>query len=250
MTSAPFAVSLVFVMYSYSGWNAATYIAGEVRDPHRGLPRSLIAATLIVTALYVGLNAVFLRTTPMEKMAGQLDVARIAGQHIFGDVGGRLVAGLICLGLVSAISAMMWIGPRVTMAIGEDIRMLRFFAHKTARGVPATAILFQLGVVTLLLLTRSFEAILEYVQFSLTLCSFLAVLGVIVLRFSRPDLPRPYRAWAYPVTPAIFLAVTAFMMYHLLIERPVQSIAGLATMFAGLILYGAARRYAGPRSQE
>jgi APA family basic amino acid/polyamine antiporter len=238
ITGAPFAVSLVFVMYAYSGWNAATYIAGEVREPQRSLPRSLVASTLIVIALYVGLNAVFLYTTPMEKMAGQLDVARIAGQHIFGEAGGRIVGALICIGLVSSISAMTWVGPRVTMAMGEDIRMLRLFARKTKRGVPAAAILFQLGVVTLLLMTESFEAVLDFIQFSLTLCSFLAVLGVIVLRFMRPALARPYRAWGYPVTPVIFLAVTGFMMVYLVLERPVQSLAGLATMLAGLAIYG------------
>ena len=158
--SAPFAISLVFVMYSYSGWNAATYIINEVRDPERSLPRSLFVATLIVLILYVLLNAVFLYTTPIEKMAGQINVAQIAGQEIFGPAGGRVVAGLICVGLVSAVSAMAWIGPRVTMVIGEDIPALRLFARTTRKGVPATAILFQLAVVTLMLLTQSFEAVM------------------------------------------------------------------------------------------
>ena len=135
IVSAPFAISLVFVMYSYSGWNAATYIINEVREPEKSLPRSLLAATLIVLVLYVGLNAVFLYTTPMEKMAGQINVAQIAGAHIFGESGGRIVAALICIGLVSAVSAMIWIGPRVTMVIGEDIPALRFFSpHDEERG--------------------------------------------------------------------------------------------------------------------
>jgi acyl-CoA synthetase (AMP-forming)/AMP-acid ligase II len=156
----------------------------------------------------------------MEKMAGQIDVALIAGQHIFGDAGGRLVGALICLGLVSSISAMTWIGPRVTQVMGEDIPMMRAFASKSQTGVPATAILFQLCVTTLLMATRSFESVLDYIQFSLTFCSFLAVLGVIVLRVREPDLKRPYRMWGYPFTPAVFLAVTTFMMYYLVIERP------------------------------
>src|ERR1700716_4035533 len=222
VAGAPFAISLVFVMYSYSGWNAATYIAGEIDDPHRSLPRALFAGTLIVLVLYVSLNAVFLYTTPMEKMAGQL-----------------VVGGLICLGLVSSISAMMWIGPRVTMTMGEDIPMLRFFSRKSKNGVPTVAILFQLVVVHLLLFTQSFEAVLDFIQFSLTICSFLAVLGVIKLRYTHPDLPRPYRAWGYPVTPVIFLLVTAFMLYYLIIHRPVQSLAGFAMMLAGLAVYGA-----------
>jgi basic amino acid/polyamine antiporter, APA family len=238
VTAAPFAISLVFVMYSYSGWNAATYIAEEIRDPHRSLPRALFAGTLIVLALYVGLNAVFLYTTPIDMMAGQLDVAVVAGRHIFGESGGRVVGGLICLGLVSSISAMMWIGPRVTMTMGQDIPMLRFFARRSKNDVPTAAILFQVIVVNLMLFTQSFEAVLDFIQFSLTVCSFLTVLGVIKLRYTHPDLPRPYRAWGYPVTPVIFLLVTAFMMYYLVVNRPVQSLAGFAMMLAGLAIYG------------
>jgi APA family basic amino acid/polyamine antiporter len=237
MTSAPFAVSLVFVMYAYSGWNAATYIAGEIRDPAVSLPRAIIAGVLIVIALYVALNAVFLYTTPIEAMAGQLDVALIAGKHIFGEVGGRIVGALICIGLISSISAMTWIGPRVTMAMGNDYPLLSPLSQTTRDGVPTTALLLQLAIVSLLLMTQSFEAVLDVIQFSLTLCSFLAVLGVIVLRAREPGLPRPYRTWGYPLTPLVFLGVTGFMMYHLIAERPLQSFAGLAIMVAGLAIY-------------
>jgi basic amino acid/polyamine antiporter, APA family len=239
VTTAPFAISLVFVMYSYSGWNAATYIAGEIRDPHRSLPRALMIGTLIVLALYVALNAVFLRVAPIDKLAGQVDVAAVAGRYMFGEVGARVVGGLICLGLVSSISAMTWIGPRVTMTMGEDVPMLRMFARTTRNGVPAWAILLQLLIVNVMLLTGSFEAIVDFIGFSLTACSFLAVLGVIKLRLTHPKLPRPYRAWGYPLTPVIFLVVTGFMLYYLVISRPVQSLAGFAMMLAGLAIYGA-----------
>jgi APA family basic amino acid/polyamine antiporter len=224
-------------MYSYSGWNAATYIINEVRDPQKSLPVSLFVATLIVLVLYVALNAVFLYTTPIQSMAGQLDVGLIAGKWIFGDAGGRIVGALICIGLISSVSAMMWIGPRVTMTMGEDISALRIFARTTKSGVPRAAILLQLAVSTLLLLTQSFEAVLDFIQFSLTACSFLAVLGVIVLRREQPLLPRPYRVWAYPITPVLFLMVTAFMMYYLITQRPMQSLAGLLMMLAGLSVY-------------
>jgi APA family basic amino acid/polyamine antiporter len=235
--SASFAISLVFVMYSYSGWNAATYITGEMHDPQRSVPRSLLVGTLIVIVLYVALNALFLYATPIGQFAGQLDVAVIAGKFIFGDLGGRIVGALICIGLVSSINAMMWIGPRVTTTMGEDIPMLRVFARRSASGVPTIAILFQTVVATLMLLTQSFEAVLEFIQFSLLSCSFLTVLGVIKLRVTRPDLPRPYRAWGYPVTPLIFLSVTAFMMYYLISERPIQSLIGVLMMASGLALY-------------
>jgi APA family basic amino acid/polyamine antiporter len=244
IASAPFAVSLVFVMYSYSGWNAATYIAGDVKDPERSLPRAMLVATLVVMILYVALNAVFLYTTPVAAMAGQLNVAQIAGEHIFGVTGGRVVAVLICIGLVSAISAMTWIGPRVTVAMGEDFPLLSVFSRRSAADVPVAALALQIGVVTLLLLTQSFEAVLDFIQFSLTLCSFLAVAGVIALRVMRPDLPRPYKVWAYPLTPLVFLGVTGFMMYYLFSERPLQSLASLGLMASGLVLFFLSRRQA------
>jgi basic amino acid/polyamine antiporter, APA family len=241
IVSAPFAISLVFVMYSYSGWNAAAYIVGEIREPHRSLPRALSVGTLIVAVLYVGLNAVFLYTTPINELVGQIDVAVIAGRHIFGDWGGRLVGALICIGLVSSISAMTWIGPRVTVAMGEDLQILQLFARKSKNDVPTTAILFQVAIVTMLLLTQSFEAVLEFIQFSLIFCSFFTVLGVIKLRITNPTLPRPYRAWGYPVTPVIFLAVAGFMMYYLVTTRPAQSLAGFTMMVAGLLIYYVSR---------
>jgi APA family basic amino acid/polyamine antiporter len=244
--SASFAISLVFVMYSYSGWNAATYIGGEMHDPQRSVPRSLLVGTCIVIVLYVALNALFLYTTPVDQLAGQLDVAVIAGKHIFGDLGGRIVGALICAGLVSSISAMMWIGPRVTTTMGEDIPMLRAFARRSENGVPTVAILFQLAVASLMLLTQSFEAVLEFIQFSLLASSFLTVLGVIKLRITRPDLPRPYRAWGYPVTPLVFLAVTAFMMYYLVTQRPVQSFIGVLMMASGLAVYYLSRTRSAP----
>ena len=242
MASAPFAVSLVFVMYAYSGWNAATFIAGEIREPAVSLPRSIIAATVVVISCYVSLNAVFLYTTPISAMAGQLDVAMVAGKHIFGEFGGMIVGALICIGLISSISAMAWIGPRVTMAMGKDHALFRPLSVVSRNGVPTYAILMQLLIVSLLLMTQSFEAVLDTIQFSLTLCSFLAVVGVIVLRWKEPNLPRPYRTWGYPVTPFVFLGVTAFMMYHLVVERPLQSMAGLAIMLTGLAVYAYSQR--------
>jgi APA family basic amino acid/polyamine antiporter len=208
-----------------------------MHDPQRSVPRSLLVGTSIVIVLYVALNALFLYSTPIGQLAGQLDVALIAGKFIFGDLGGRIVGALICIGLISSINAMMWIGPRVATTMGEDISMLRVFARRSASGVPTTAILFQTVVATLLLLSQSFEAVLEFIQFSLLTCSFLAVLGVIKLRITRPDLPRPYRAWGYPVTPLIFLSVTAFMMYYLITERPLQSLIGVLMMASGVALY-------------
>jgi APA family basic amino acid/polyamine antiporter len=244
--SRSFAIALVFVMYSYSGWNAAVYITGEIKRPEKNVPRALLSGTLVVLVIYTALNAAFLTTTPARELSGQVEVALIAGKHIFGETGARVVGGIICIGLISTISSMTWIGPRVMMAMGEDHRPLRFLAGKNRHGIPLSAILLQLLIVNLLLLTRSFQLVLFYIQFSLLLCSLLTVLGVIVLRRTRPELPRPYRVWAYPWPPLIFAAVTAWMMIHVLRSYPTESLFGVATMLAGLMLYF----FAGKRSQS
>jgi len=236
MTGSAFAIALVYVMYAYSGWNASTYIVNEIRDPERNVPRSLVLGTLAVLVLYVALNAAFLHTTPMSAMAGQVDVGLIAGRQIFGISGGRIVAALICFGLVSTVSSMVWIGPRVAVAMGEDLPGLALLAIKTRSGIPRVAILLQ-TIITTVLLTAKFENVLDYVQVALILFSALTVLGVIVLRIREPDLPRPYRTWGYPLTPALFLLVSAIMIFYLIQSRPWQSIAGLGTVLAGLILY-------------
>lgn len=237
IASGPFAVSLVYVMYAYTGWNAATYIVGEVREPGRNVPRALTLGTLLVIVLYLALNAVFLLAAPMGELAGKIDVGHVAAAHIFGKAGGRIMAGLICAGLISSISAMTWVGPRVAMAMGEDVRVLAFLSRKTRSGVPALSILVQGAIVLALLLTATFESVLTYIQFSLTLCSALTVLGVIVLRVKAPDLPRPCKTWGYPVTPLIFLAVSAWMLSHLLISQPIPSLGGLGTMLLGWVIY-------------
>ena len=235
--SGAFAVALVYVMYSYSGWNASSYIIGEVKNPQRNVPRSLLIGTIIVMVAYVLLNAVFLATTPQNEMSGQLEVGLISGRHIFGENGGRVVGAIICLGLISAISSMTWIGPRVTMSMGEDHWLLRFLGRKNAAGVPANAVIVQLLIVNILLLTRSFELVVVYIQFALLLCSLLTVIGVVVLRVSRPEIGRPYRVWLYPVPPIIFAAITIWMMIFLLRSKTTESVAGLGTAIAGFLLY-------------
>jgi basic amino acid/polyamine antiporter, APA family len=245
--SGAFAVSLVYVMYSYSGWNASSYIISEVKQPERNVPRSLIAGTLVVMVAYVLLNAVFLATTPETEMRGQLEVGLIAGKHVFGENGGRVVGAVICLGLISAVSSMTWIGPRVTMSMGEDHWLLRFLGRKNAYGVPANAVIVQLLIVNVLLLTRSFELVVVYIQFALLLCSLLTVLGVFVLRATQPNISRPYRVWFYPIPPLIFASITIWMMIYLLRSKTTESIAGLATALAGFLLYFCAGKRMSPR---
>lgn len=237
LTSESFAISLVFVMYAYTGWNAATYIVNEVHDPRRTVPRALLLGTAIVMVLYVGLNAAFLFSTPIGAMEGKVEVGLVAAQEILGERGGRVMASLICLGLVSALSAMTWAGPRVAQMMGEDYPVLRFLARRSAAGIPRVAVLWQTAIVFVLLFTASFEQVLVFVELLLLLSSVLTVAGVFWLRWREPDLARPLKAWGYPVTPLLFLAVCAWMMVYVVRERPHEALWGGVIVVAGLLLY-------------
>jgi APA family basic amino acid/polyamine antiporter len=237
MLSGPFAVSLVFVMYSYSGWNGASYLTAEVRNPEKNVPWALVTGTIIVTVLYVLLNWVFLISAPTSEIAGKPQVGLVAGQHILGQFGGTLTSAFISLGLIASVSAMSWIGSRVTKSMADDFSKLAFFGRVNQHGTPYIAMIWQALVVTALILTGSFENVLVYTQFVLLLSSFLAVLGLIVLRFRQPNLPRPYRVWGYPITPLIFLVVTLFMMLYTIQQRIVESLLGLMTALVGLGIY-------------
>lgn len=236
--TAPFAVSLMYTLYAYSGWNAAAYILGEVQTASRIVPRALIAGTLIVTVLYLALNAAFLHAAPMTALSGQINVAQIAAEAVFGASGGKIIAAIISLGLISAISAMVWVGPRVTMVMGEDYpSAFGWLKTRNKAGIPIVAVLAQSALTIILLLTSVFEKVLIWAQFALLLCSFLAVLGVIVLRRTQPYLPRPFRVPFYPLTPLLFLAIGGFTMVYTATTRPVESVAGLLVFAAGLLVY-------------
>lgn len=237
VTTPAFAVSLMFALYAYSGWNAATYILGEIDNPGRTLGRALLWGTLIVMILYIALNASFLLAAPADALRGQLDVGRIAGEALFGPLGGKIVAGLVAAGLVSAVSAMTWAGPRVAMAMGEDIHLFRILAAKNSSGIPVRAVLLQYGLVVLLLASGSFESVLQFTQVALVSCSALVVCGVIVLRIREPDLPRPFQCRAYPFTPLLFLAISIFAVGWGIGNQPLPTIAGLGTMVLAVLVY-------------
>jgi APA family basic amino acid/polyamine antiporter len=175
--------------------------------------------------------------TPKEVLAGQVEVGLLAGRSIFGPLGGNLVSALIAIGLIATISAMAWIGPRITKRMAEDLPRLRVFGRSSSNGTPYVAVLFQLIVVTILVLSGTFDTVLVYTQFSLLLCSFLTVLGLIVLRIREPGLARPYKVWLYPLTPFIFLIITLHMMVFVIRDKPKESLLGLLTAIAGLIIF-------------
>ncbi|MGD1900891.1 MAG: APC family permease [Geitlerinemataceae cyanobacterium] len=242
IASAPFAVSLVYVTYAYSGWNAAVYLASEIDEPAKNLPRSLLAGSAVVTLLYVLLNFVFLYSTPLEELAGEIEVGYIAATNIFGTVGATLMGGAISFGLVSSISSMVWAGPRVTQAIGEDFPLFAQLAKTNRAGIPRRAILVQLAISLALIVSSSFEAVLTYLGFTLTLSSFVTVLGIFVDRARHPERPRPYKTWGYPVVPVVFLAIALWILVFVFLGNPVESCIGLATVAVGLPLYRFASR--------
>ena len=237
LTSGAFAVSLIYVSYAYTGWNAATYLSGELRDPQRTLPWILMAGTLVVMVLYLALNYVFLRVTPMDAMVGQLEIGYIAADAAFGELGGRFAGLVLSLLLISTVSAMTVAGPRVLQVIGEDIKQLRFLGQTNSDGVPARAILVQSSLAMIFILTSSFESVLVFSGFILALNSLVTVLGVFVLRMRQPDLPRPYRTFGYPLTPLIYLGLTAWTLMFVVINRTQESLMGLGVIISGLIVY-------------
>jgi len=237
LTGSAFAVSLIYVSYAYTGWNAATYLSSELENPQRTLPIILLTGTLVVTLLYVALNFTFLYVAPMDDMVGQVEVGYIAAESAFGGPGGRFAGLIMASLLISTVSAMTIAGPRVLQVVGEDFPALRLLARTNSNGLPATAIIVQSAATILFILSSTFESILVFAGFTLALNSFATVLGVFVLRRQQPDLPRPYKTFLYPLTPLIYLALTGWTLYFVLINRPVEGLFGLGIIALGLVLY-------------
>ncbi len=240
--SPAFAVSMYFVTFAYSGWNAAASVAGEIRDPQRNLPRSLITGTIFVVLAYVLLNFVFLYTVPLPEMAGKVEIGYIFAGRVFGPQGGRIMGGLIAFLLLSSISAMIIAGPRLSKVLGEDYRLFRFLARTTRKDIPAAAIVVQGVISAFYVATATFDQVIVFVGFTLNAFTFLTVLGVMLMRRRRPDLPRPYRTLGYPVVPILFLLIQAYILVYGLLYRPKESLAGIGITLAGLALYGLDRK--------
>jgi APA family basic amino acid/polyamine antiporter len=256
--SAAFAVNLVYVSYAYSGWNASAYLAGEIYNPQRNLNRSILYGTGLVTLLYVALNAVFLMSAPMAEMMvateGQdayqpREVGLISAVHVLGDAGGRLMGGAICVLLLSTISAMVLAGPRVVQPMFARIPTMTMLARSDAQGNPVRAILFQALLALIILWTASFESILLYTGFCLSIFTMLTVAATIVQRM-RHGPPAGYRAWGYPVTPVLFIIADLYIAYHLLSKHPTESLLGLGTaMLGGLLYFISSDRHPGKGSE-
>lgn len=248
--SPAFAVSLVYVSYAYSGWNAAVYVTGEIENPQRNLSRILLAGTAVVLLLYVGLNYVFLRSTPLAELKGQVEVGFVAATSLFGPLGGRLMGGIIAALLVSTISSMVFAGPRIVQTMGEDLPALRFLAPKSRAGIPVRALLLQTAITLAFILRPSFQGVLVYAGFVLNLFTFLTVFGLFIFRWRHPEVPRPYRAWGYPFTPLIFLALSGWTLAFILRDKPWESLYGFATLAVGALVYFLTTRISPPVAIE
>jgi APA family basic amino acid/polyamine antiporter len=237
LTSGAFAVSLIYVSYAYSGWNAATYLSSEIDNPQRNLPKVLAVGTLIVMILYFALNYAFLHAAPMDAMSGELEVGYIAAGFMCGAQGAMIMGTALAILLMSTVSAMIMAGPRVLQVIGEDFPAFRLLGRTNKNGIPHVAILVQASIALLFVFTSTFESILIFSGFMLALNTLATALGLFVLRWRQPDLPRPYRTWGYPVTPLVFIALTSWTSVFVLVQKPREAMFGLLLIGAGLVCY-------------
>lgn len=237
ITSPGFAVSLVFVVYAYTGWNAAAYIAGNLENARQNLPRALVLGTLTVVFVYLALNAMFLYTATFNELNGQNDIGNVVAIKLFGPRMGAVFSLLFSIALLSTLSAMTIAGPRVTEAMGEDYPIFISFARKNRFDMPYIAIVTQAAWSIFLVLVSTFKEIIQYISISLSIFSMLTVLGIFVLRRNKDQREHPFRVPLYPLPPIIFTICTCWMIYYVTSDDPRIILYSLATMVPGLILY-------------
>ncbi|MBN8701683.1 MAG: amino acid permease [Bacteroidetes bacterium] len=237
ISSSGFAISFFFVSLAYSGWNASAYIAGEIKDVHKNLPRSLLLGTVIVGVLYILINYVFLRCSPVADIKGKAEVGIIASRFILGETGGNVMGLIIALLLLASVSSMIFAGPRVIETIGSDFKLFKLFARRSKNESPIYAILLQGIIAILFVITAKFDEVITYISFTLNLFLLITVLGLIVLRVRQPNLPRPYKTPLYPLIPILFLLISGWLTYQGFLQKPTESLYGLATVFSGVAFY-------------
>ncbi|MFV0162607.1 APC family permease [Empedobacter falsenii] len=235
LTSTAFAIALIYVSYSYSGWNAAAYITEEFENPLKSLPKALIGGTILVTVLYTLLQYVFLKHVPVENLAGQLDVGTIATQQMLGEKLGNFFGLAISLLLISGISAMVWVGPRVTSSIAKEHRLWSYFQTQE-NGIPKRALWLQFGISALLLLTGTFEQIMIYCGILLTASSLMTVLGVFKLR-KQNQQRIGFKSPLFPLFQIVFILLSVWMIVYALINNPLETALGMSNLLIGTGTY-------------
>ncbi len=238
--TSSFAVILIFVAFAYSGWNAASYIGAEIKNAGRNLPGALILGTLIVTVLYIVVNYAYVRAVPMQDLAGVESVANTAAVALWGQSYGKLVSFFIALGLVSTVSAMIIIGPRVYEAMARDGLFPAGIARLNKNNVPSIAVGLQGMIAILFALTSSFGTLLIYIGFTLNIFAALTVFSVFRMR--KKGMSAILVCRGYPVTPLIFLVFTVWMTIWSIQSQPLAALAGVGTLAIGYVVYW---RYAG-----
>jgi basic amino acid/polyamine antiporter, APA family len=233
--SAGFAISLVYVVYAYTGWNAAAYIAGNLENPEKNLPRSLIIGTLVVVLVYLLLNGTFLFVATFNELDGKNDIGNVVAFKLFGSTIGSVFAGLFSTALLSTLSAMTIAGPRVLEAMGEDYPRLKTFTSKNKFDMPYLAIITQGAWSIFLVTVSSFKEIIQYISVSLSVFSMLTVIGVFLVRKKFPN--SSFRLPFYPLPPIFFIVVTCWMIYFEFTKNPMVIWYSAGTILSGLVVY-------------
>ncbi|XWW47809.1 APC family permease [Fibrella sp. USSR17] len=231
--TSPFAVSLLYVTYAYTGWNAAAYIVAEIRDPRRNLPRALLLGTLGVAIIYVGLQLVLLKFASVAQLQGQVDVAVISLANVLGTSGGRWVSAGIAFQLIATMSSYVWIGGRVTQRMAQDFPLWCFFSKQSVQQIPVRAIWLQVGITLLLLFSGTLEQVLLCTSFVLQLMGTLAVASLLRTPRQSDDFPSPFRPWLQWA----YIAFSLFVLGFILTDRPRESLVGLTVVAVGGATY-------------
>jgi APA family basic amino acid/polyamine antiporter len=239
LSASAFALALSPVLFSYLGWNSSVYVASEIRDPGRNVPRSLFLGVALCTSIYLLVNAVYLYAIPVEGLRHEANAGEAAARALFGPAGGTLLALFVLASILGTLNATVLVGPRIAYAMAID----RLFfpgvdrAHAAFR-TPGVAIIVQGGVATaILVVLGSFERALDYTTFAILLATMADVAALFRLRRARPHQRRPYRAWGYPWVPSLYLVANAGVAGALLAGRPVECAIGLAMALVGLPFY-------------
>ena len=242
--AAGWLLALIPVMFTYSGWNAATYVAEEIRDPGRNVPRALVLGTASVTVLYLVLNALYVYVWPVGELAlVQGSVLDVLAERLLGGVAGDVMGVVALVSLAASISAMTFAGPRVYFAMARDSAFVPAAGRLHGRyRTPGAAIIAQAIWAILLVLTAQADALVNYTGFALVLFSGIAVVALFVLRAREPQASRPFSTWGYPWLPGLYVLASAGILLNALVERPVPTGAGVIVIAAGLPFYAWFRR--------
>jgi APA family basic amino acid/polyamine antiporter len=233
-----FGAAFIPVIFADSGWNAITYIAGEVNEPEKNLPRALMYGVLIVMTLYLAINAVYIYAVPVTEMKGALRMSEVATTALFGLKTSALITGVITISILGALNVVTMIGPRIYYAMAKDGVFFQRLTHVHPNfGTPTSAIMLQALWSCLLILTNTWGTLFTYVSVVITLFSAFTVGSVIVLRLKRPELRRPYRLWGYPIVPLLFVLIHLWIVWGSVTEKPKESLIGLFIVCLGIPVY-------------